>query len=190
MAGKGLGLVALGLVLGGAGLPPGAVALLPSLGWRGLWWVAAALVLAGLVAVLWALETPGAAPPKPAVGVAPPVPLWRDRTFLLMQPALQAPPFIMTGFLFNQIRLAEEMGWAMAVHAGTFIVFALMRAAGMLFAAPVIAPLGPARLLPAFLLPLSLALAALVPAQGAHVFPPLFLFGSLFFGPVRVSAWI
>ncbi len=174
-AGKALGLVALGLVIGEAVLPPGAVALLPGLGWRGLWWVACALVLLGLLAALWALDAPGAPPPKPAGGSAPPVPLWRDRRFLLMQPALQAPPFIMTGFLFNQVRLAEEMGWAMAVYAGTFIVFALMRAAGMLFAGPVIDRLGAARLLPAYLLPLAVAMAALGLGQGSHASALVFM---------------
>ncbi len=174
-AGKALGLVALGLVLGEAVLPPAAVALLPGLGWRGLWWVAAALVLAGLVAALLVLDVPGAVPLKPPAAAAPRVPLWRDRTFLLMQPALQAPPFIMTGFLFNQVRLAEEMGWAMAVYAGTFIVFALMRAAGMLFAGPVIDRLGAARLLPAYLLPLAVAMGALVLGQGSHVSALVFM---------------
>lgn len=174
-AGKALGLVALGLVLGEAVLPPGAVASLPWLGWRGLWWVAAGLVLLGLVAALAALGPPGAAPPKSSAPAAAPVPLWRDRRFLLMQPALQAPPFIMTGFLFNQVRLAEEMGWAMAAYAGTFIVFALMRAAGMLFAGPVIDLLGAARLLPTFLLPLGVAMAALVLGQGSHASAVVFM---------------
>ena len=173
-AGKALGLAALGLVIGEAVLPPAAVALLPGLGWRGLWWVAAMLVLAGMLAALWLLDV-GEPPARPQTAAMPPVPLWRDRTFLLMQPALQAPPFIMTGFLFNQVRLAEEMGWAMAVYAGTFVVFAAMRAAGMLFAGPVIDRLGAARLLPVYLLPLMAAMGALVLGQGSHASALVFM---------------
>ena len=97
------------------------------------------------------------------------------RVFLLMQPAVQAPPFIMTGFLFNQVRLADEMGWSLAVWAAAFPVFALVRAMGMLLAGPVIDRAGAARLLPVYLAPLGVAMAALVLGRGSHVSTLVFM---------------
>lgn len=176
-AGRALGLVALGLVLGEAVLLPTSVALLPAVGWRGLWWIAAGLATAGLAAALLLHDGAAPAPPPPRAAAAP-VPLWRDRAFLLMQPAVQAPPFIMTGFLFNQLRLADEMGWPLAAWAAAFPLFALVRAAGMLLAGPVIDRAGAARLLPVYLLPLALAMASLVAGQGTYAAIPVFMVGA------------
>lgn len=121
--GKALGVAALGFAAGEALLPPVVVALDGAIGWRGVWWVAAATILVGMVAALRLLP-PGPDRGGGAGGSGPSTPpkaqegLWRDPRMWLVMPAVLAPSFVVTGFFFHQVRLAEEMGWNLGVVAG------------------------------------------------------------------------
>lgn len=211
-SGKALGLVALGFALGEAVLPPAAVALQAGIGWRGVWWVAAGMVLLGTVAALGILP---ATRPQPAGGSAtagreapaapaPHAPLWRDRRLLLALPAVLAPSFVVTGFFFHQVRLAAELGWDLGLVAAAFVGFAIARAWAMLRAGPVIDRTGAARLLPLFLAPLALAMGAILLGEGRPLAAVAYLLATglttgvsttlatalwtEFFGPARLAA--
>lgn len=164
-SGKALGLVALGFAAGEAVLPPFTVLLAPLVGWRGVWWVAVLAIAVGMFLALRLLPEQRTAPGAKGGGGRRDIlrdgvahaPLWKDRRLHLVMPAALAPSFVMTGFFFHQVSLAAEMGWSLAVIAGAFAGFAVVRASTMLGVGPVIDGLGAARLLPFFLLPLTLA---------------------------------
>lgn len=159
--GKALGIVALGFAAGEAVLPPVFVVLAAAAGWRAVWWGAAALVLAG-VALAWRLAPPDPSPAPLRGGVARRDPFWRDRRTVLIMPAILTPPFVITIFFFHQVRLAEELGWSLGVIAAGFTGMALLRAWAMIQVGPVIDRVGAVRLLPVFLLPLGVGLAAIL----------------------------
>jgi MFS family permease len=164
--GKALGLAALGFAAGEALLPPIVVALDAGIGWRGIWWAAAATTLPGMALALMLLprapaKTAAPSAPKQAIATRPPG-LWRDRRMWRVMPAVLAPSFVVTGFFFHQVRLAEEMGWDLSVVASAFAGFAAMRAWAMLRIGPVIDRVGAAPLLPFFLMPLCLAMGAIL----------------------------
>ncbi|MBU8541640.1 MFS transporter [Falsiroseomonas tokyonensis] len=169
--GKALALVALGFALGEAALPPMAVGLLPWIGWRGLWWCATGALLIGAWLALRLLPRSEAAPPSRLGSTAAPRPpsLWRDHRLWLVMPAILAPSFVVTGFFFHQLRLAMELNWDLGVVAGAFAGYALARAGAMLRAGPVIDRIGATPLLPVFLLPLTLAMVAIVMGSGSQI---------------------
>lgn len=174
--GKALGLVALGLALGEAMLPPPVVALLPHVGWRWIWFAAAAIVLlVGAAAVMLAPISGGGGIGRDAVPASRGRSLWRDRRFLVAIPAVLAPSFVMTGFFFHQVRLAEERHWSLAVVAAGFVGFAAIRASAMLFVGPVIDRIGSLRLLPWFLAPLGVAMVIIMAWPGSDIAPLLYL---------------
>lgn len=166
--GKALALVALGFAMGEALLPPLAIGLLPWFGWRGLWWAAAAAVLIGGLLALRML--PQAEPVVPTRSDRTPVSAspWRDVRFWLVLPAILAPSFVVTGFFFHQLRLAAELGWDLGVVAAAFAGYAVARAGAVLGAGPVIDRIGATPLLPLFLLPLVLAMGAILVGQGSQ----------------------
>ncbi|MGK7864096.1 MFS transporter [Falsiroseomonas sp. E2-1-a4] len=162
--GKALALVALGFALGEAVLPPIAIGLLPWVGWRGLWWgAAAAVLLAGWAALRLLPRAEATAASRPGQQPGPRAPsLWRDARFWLVLPAILAPSFVVTGFFFHQLRLAAEIGWDLRVVAAAFAGYAVARAGAVLRAGPVIDRIGATPLLPLFLLPLVLAMGVIL----------------------------
>ncbi|MDO9500066.1 MFS transporter [Falsiroseomonas sp.] len=175
--GKALAVVALGFALGEALLPPLAIFLLPWLGWRGLWWAAAAALLVGGWAALRLLPAAAPAPPaRPGQAAGrPALSLWRDARFWLVMPAILAPSFVVTGFFFHQLRLAAEIGWDLGVVAAAFGGYAVARAGAVLRAGPVIDRIGATPLLPLFLLPLTLAMAAILLGRGSQAAAVIYL---------------
>jgi MFS family permease len=87
----------------------------------------------------------------------------------LVMPAILAPSFVVTGSFFHQLRLAAELRWDLGVVAGAFAGHAVARAGAMLRGGPVIDRIGATPLLPVFLLPLALAMGAIVVGSGSAV---------------------
>jgi MFS family permease len=165
-SGKALGIAALGFSLAQAVLPPVAVLLIGWIGWRWSWVAGAGAVLAGTAIALAFLphqpdEAAVIAARKKTLAASPRAALWRDPRMLLTLPAILAAPFIVTGFFFHQARLAEEKGWTLAWIAGWFVVYAVFQAVAQVAIGPVIDRFGPRRLMPLFLIPIGVSMAAL-----------------------------
>ncbi|MGE0419196.1 MAG: hypothetical protein AB7O80_20520, partial [Acetobacteraceae bacterium] len=88
--------------------------------------------------------------------------LWTDPRILFTVPVILAPSFIITGFFFHQGRLLQEKGWAFEGWASWFVGYAVARAVFMAASGPVIDRFGAARILPFFLAPLAVSMAAVV----------------------------
>ncbi|MEZ6186936.1 MAG: MFS transporter [Planctomycetota bacterium] len=84
----------------------------------------------------------------------------KDPVFYMLLPAVLCNGFVLTGVLFHQLLLIEQKGWSKELLGTCFVVFAVVRVASSLLTGPVVDKLGSVRLLPTFLLPLSLGLGA------------------------------
>lgn len=169
--GKALALVALGFAAGEALLPPLAVMVMASAGWRGLWWMSACMVLLGTWVAMQLLprgDAPSVAAPRGRAATPAPSLLW-DRRLWIVLPAMLAPSFVVTGFFFHQLRLASELEWSLGVIAAGFAGFAVVRAGAMLGVGPRVDRVGAARLLPVFLLPLAGAMVVIMLGRGSEL---------------------
>lgn len=181
--GKGIGIAALGLPLGEATLPWLAVQGIWEIGWRPLWAANAAVVLLGAaVALMLAIPTPAHSGSDGPTAVAPErLPwstLWRDPRFALSVPLLMCSPFITTGFIFHQVRLAREKGWPVDAIAVGLVAYAVARAASLLLLGPLVDRLSAVRLLPWLAVPLLFSLLLLATFDhSATVAAYLLLFG-------------
>ena len=179
--GTAIGAVTLGMPAGEAVLPALAVALMAGLGWRGGWWVLAALLVGvALPACLVLLRLHARVPPAvtapsgadegPAAAAreAPlPVPDWtreavlRDARFYRILPALLAPPFLVTALFFHQVPIAAAKGWTLAWLSTAFVFFALTHVLSLALSGTLVDRLGAPRLLRLYLLPMLGALMVL-----------------------------
>jgi sugar phosphate permease len=173
--GTALSIAALGHPTGEALLPTVMVAALALLGWRTAWSVCAGVLILAVLPVLILLlrhhpgEASTPAPSSPVTTDDRPV-ASRDWTraevlraprFYLLLPALLAPGFINTGVFFHQIALVEGKGWPLSVFAASFAFYAASTIATSLSVGPIIDRVGAVRLLPFYLLPLTMALVIL-----------------------------
>jgi MFS family permease len=181
--GKGIGIAALGLPVAEATLPWLAVHGMQAIGWRPLWAAQASIVLIGAAVALILLgRTPAHPAPKGAAGLAagrlPWSTLWRDPRFALSVPLLMCSPFVSTGFIFHQARLAQEKGWPVGAIAAGFAAYAAARASSLLLIGPLLDRLSAVRLLPWLALPLLFALLLLAGFDARATVPAyLLLFG-------------
>ena len=174
--GRAIAVALLGNTLGVAVYPIMGVALIAWLGWRQAWWVLALAYLIFLVPlILWLLKghqqrpqnatqppagkptdldtaEPAAKPDRKVGGVL------RDPAFYLMLPAMMAPSFVLTGFIFHQTRLVESKGWSLTVYASGYAGFAIASFATSLLLGALIDRFGARRIFPYFLLPTILSL--------------------------------
>jgi len=169
--GRAVGIATLGFPAAEALLPPLVALGLAGLGASSVWLIAAAL-MAGLVgpAALFLSKAAGRALERSraehsaASGEAPATPSWtraqvlRDPRFYAICPSLLAAPFIVTGVVFHQARLAEASGWTLPQFAALFPLFAAAAVAAGLLVGAATDRFGARGVLPVFLLPLGAAL--------------------------------
>ncbi len=187
--GKAISLASLGHTIGNAALPALVVAALAVMTWREVWFVAAAVLLATVPVVLWLLRGHAArtAVREAQVAAAPPVntaaydarlgEALRDPGLWMRLPALMAPAFVFTGLIFHQDHIAAVRGWPDTLMAAGFTTFAIVSAVSLLAAGPMVDRFSARRLVPVFLLPLTLASLCLAFGE-AQLFVPVF-FGLL-----------
>ena len=170
--GKAVSIAGLGMPLGEAVLPLLAVGLVAVIGWRASW-LAFGLTLALVVlpTVRWSLRTYQQDPGAGESGARDDAPVaqrqWsqgevlRDPTFYLLLTSLLAPSFIITGLFFHQPFVAAAKGWSLSLLASGFIGYAVASVVAALVGGYLVDRWSARRLIPFFLLPLSLALVVL-----------------------------
>lgn len=85
----------------------------------------------------------------------------RDPAFWVISLGTLAPPFIATTIFFHQVYLVELRGWTQALFASSFLAMSAMTVTCALTAGWLVDKVTAVRLLPAFLLPLSVACVVL-----------------------------
>jgi MFS family permease len=91
--------------------------------------------------------------------------------FLLLIPFWISPAFVLTGLFFHQLAIGEALGFSPELMAGSFTVYAVGASATSMLAGPLIDRLGPRRLTPWMLVPLTTAVLLLLLARGTWVAP-------------------
>ncbi|NYI03603.1 MFS transporter [Allostreptomyces psammosilenae] len=180
--GRAVSLATLGLSVGEALFPVAAVALAATVGWRGVWWLAAALLLAAgaSTAALFTAErrpaptpAPTPAPGEPGEPGAPgrpgetnraaqpgdPTPsrtraeALRDPSFYRVLLATAAPALVSNTVFFHQAHLAQSRNWSLTATASAFTVYAVATVLCNLVGGRLLDRLSALALLPYFLLP-------------------------------------
>lgn len=85
----------------------------------------------------------------------------RDPLLYLFLPALLAQPLLFTGFMFHQVQLVSEKGWALSFWAGLYVLYAITSSLVKFVAGLLIDRLGAQSLLPFMIWPLGAALLLL-----------------------------
>ena len=181
--GRAVSLTAIGVNVGEAVFPISFVVVAALIGWRGSWLLAAAvLMLVALPAIYGLLKrerTPQSVVQDPNVPVAR---QWtrgevvRDPLFWAALLGVLAPPFIGTTVFFHQVYLSELRGWDPSVFAASFAIMSGMNILFALIAGQLVDRFSAIRVLPSFLVPLSLScfvLASTEAAWGAYAFMAL-----------------
>ncbi|GAB2504831.1 MFS transporter [Nocardiopsis aegyptia] len=174
----------LGLNTAEAVLPLLVVGAVAVAGWRETWW----LVAAGLMVLLWPLaaltgreRVPGTG--SGAAGARPPGGWTRraallDPAFHLLLAVMAAPALIGNTVFFHQAHLVESRGWAPALFASAFVVYAVLTVVFNLVGGFLVDRFTALRLTPVFLLPLACGLLVLAAAEGPwSVFAFMALYG-------------
>ncbi len=176
--GKAVALAAMGFAAGESVLPVAAVLGIAVLGWRATYSVVAVVLAICLLPAIWWLlrhhdarhrdhleyQARKTAEDDAGSGRAAVVPSWsraevlRHGAFYLLLPAVLAPPFINTAVFFHHLVLADVKGWSAAWITGNYWVFALGTVLALLAAGPLIDRITAARVLPGFLVPMTLGL--------------------------------
>jgi MFS family permease len=189
--GRAMGLGAIGYAVGPALFPVVAVLFMDTVGWRGVWaFIGAAFLVLVIPIVLWLLRGEGEGHRrflKPAVGdereSAGAGPQWSRRRvlgdvrFYLVMPVAMGLPFILSGFFFHQVHLAESKGWSLTWLASSFVGYAFGKVVSLLIVGPMIDRFGAIRVLPYYPLPLGLGLLALALSDHPGV-APVYLVGA------------
>ena len=196
--GRAISLTAIGVNLGEAVFPISFVGVAALVGWRGSWLMAAGVLLLVALPLIFSLlkveRTPQSLvvdPDRPAVRDWTRAEVIRDPLFWAALLGVLAPAFIGTTIFFHQVYLSELRGWGPSVFAASFAIMSSMTILFALIAGQLVDRFSATRLLPSFLVPLSLAcfvLAFTEQAWGAYGFMALMgisygfsttLFGSL-----------
>ncbi|MGI9334434.1 MAG: MFS transporter [Gammaproteobacteria bacterium] len=176
--GRAVAIATLGFSLAEAVLPLGAVLLVAVIGWRASYGlIGTALLCVMLPIALWLLtghskrhqqyslrlEQSKASSGTPAGPDSWTIKeMLRDPRFHLLMPGLAAPSVIVTAMFFHHLTLADAKGWTHVWFAGSYFVYALASTLASLASGPVIDRYGAIRLVRYMLVPLALALLALV----------------------------
>ncbi|WP_371156067.1 nitrate/nitrite transporter [Jannaschia sp. 2305UL9-9] len=159
--GKALSISTMGFALGQAILPIVFVALMASLGWRSLWWVAAGLVLLAMPVILRLLRAERT--PQSLAAEAPVAGMggqhWtrgqmlRHWMFWAMIPLLLGPPAFGTALFFHQVHLVDVKGWGLASYVALMPPFTVVAVATTFASGAMLDRIGTGRLISLYLLP-------------------------------------
>lgn len=178
--GRAISLTAIGVNFGEAVFPISFVGVAALVGWRGSWLVAAGVLLLIALPAIYSLlrqeRTPQSMvqdPNRPAVRDWTRGEVIRDPLFWAALTGVMAPAFIGTTIFFHQVYLSELRGWGPSVFAASFAIMSSMTILFALVAGQLVDRFSATRLLPIFLVPLSLSCFVLASTEapwGAYVF--------------------
>ncbi|MEM0906695.1 MAG: MFS transporter [Pseudomonadota bacterium] len=168
----------LGFPIGEAVFPVIAVHVEEALGWRAAWAAVAVILLGVILPAVFVLLRRGRVPQgegagESAVGMGGRH--WTRRevlkhwSFYALLPGLLAPPFIGTCIFFHQAHIADVRGFSLATMALAFPIYAFTSISTSLTAGLVLDRIGPTRVLPFCLVPLSVSIAALALPGGVWI---------------------
>ena len=194
--GRAISLASIGVNFGEALFPISFVGVAALIGWRGSWLVAASVLMLVALPLIYSLlkveRTPQSVvqdPNRPAAREWTRVEVVRDPLFWASLSGVLAPPFIGTTIFFHQVYLSELRGWDPSVFAASFAIMSSMTILFALIAGQLVDRFSAIRLLPSFLVPLSLScfvLASTDAPWGAYAFMALmgisYGFSSTLFG--------
>ncbi len=86
----------------------------------------------------------------------------RSSAFWMLIPFWITPGFLLTGYFFHKLSLAEERAWSLEWMALCFFAFAIARIFASLIAGPIVDRIGAARLLPSSIMLMALGFLILV----------------------------
>jgi MFS family permease len=178
--GRAISIASLGNPAGAALAPIFVVAMLPAIGWRAVWVVTGVGLLCAIPLVLLLLRGHGARhralverlerDPRPVDGGTLRFVL-RDPGLWFRLPALLAHSFISTGLIFHQVHLANAKGWPLSLLAASFSAYAAASVLALMTAGPLVDRFSAVRIMPLFLLPLTLSCTVLVASDAAWTAP-------------------
>ncbi|WP_412049196.1 MFS transporter [Hoeflea sp. Naph1] len=196
--GRAISFTAIGVNFGEAVFPISFVGVAALVGWRGSWLLAAAVLMLVALPLIYSLMKVERTPQSVVVDPnLPTVREWsraeviRDPLFWTALLGVLAPAFIGTTVFFHQVYLSELRGWEPSVFAASFAIMSAMTILFALIAGQLVDRFSAIRMLPTFLVPLSLScfvLASTDAPWGAYAFMALMgisygfsstLFGSL-----------
>lgn len=194
--GRAISLASIGVNFGEALFPISFVGVAALIGWRGSWLVAASVLLLVALPLIYSLlkveRTPQSVvqdPSRPAAREWTRGEVVRDPLFWASLSGVLAPPFIGTTIFFHQVYLSELRGWGPSVFAASFAIMSSMTILFALIAGQLVDRFSAIRLLPSFLVPLSLSCFVLAYTDapwGAYAFMALmgisYGFSSTLFG--------
>lgn len=182
--GRAVSVSAIGVNLGEALFPLTFVVTAGMIGWRSTWLVAAAaLVLLALPAIYLLMRVEREPQGEVRRKDRPAVRNWtrgevlRDPLFYVLLVGVMAPPFIGTTIFFHQIYLVELRGWDRETFAASFVAMSSMTVLFSLICGALVDRFSAVRLLPMFLVPLSIACVVL--AVTGAVWAPFVFMGLL-----------
>ena len=182
--GRAVSVSAIGVNFGEAVFPLAFVAVAAAIGWRNSWLVAAAILVAVALPAIYALMRVEREPQSVVTRKdAPAARNWtrgevlRDPVFYVLLVGVLAPPFIGTTIFFHQIYLVELRGWNRETFAASFVVMSSMTVLFSLVCGALVDRFTAVRVLPTFLIPLSVACFVL--AVSDAVWAPFVFMGLL-----------
>jgi MFS family permease len=99
-----------------------------------------------------------------------------ESRFYLMLPAMIAPSLIMTAMFFFPNEIAQSKGWSSLWVTGNYWLYSLVSVVTTIYSGTLIDRFTARRILPLFLIPLAVALLALVPSDHGFFVVPFMLF--------------
>ncbi|RMC32468.1 MFS transporter [Paracoccus alkanivorans] len=207
--GRAISFAAFGITIGDSLLPFTLTISILAFSWRSVWIATAIFLVVALIPLLlFLLHDPpdskrarqsGAVNPDAALSDVPTGLNWsrarvlRDPLFFLILPGIMSMPGIGTLFVFHQANLAALKGWPIETYTAFFPVMSLTVAAASLAAGFMVDRIGAWRLMPIFLLPLTLACILVATLHPVWAIPLIFLCFGLTQGvmnPIIGALWV
>lgn len=173
--GRAVAIAGLGYSLGEALLPRIAAWADPLIGWRSVWLVVAALLIAGFAPLIAWMARDERSPRGNSAFEPHPGRDGRDWTrgdvlrsgiFWAMVPGVVVQSFIGTVIFFQAVHVGQTMGWSKIDMTAAYPAYAAMTVVVSLISGALVDRVGPDRLLPLVLLPLGAGTAMIGPFEG------------------------